>query len=66
MDTPNELNEIVLPQPVVGALTRSAIFLVLRIRTIARLIRPCALFSQAFPGWCARLNSGTSKPVLPA
>ncbi len=29
MDTPKELNEIVLPQPVVGPLTRSAIFLVL-------------------------------------
>jgi putative iron-dependent peroxidase len=29
MDTPSELNEIVLPQPVVGPLTRSAIFLVL-------------------------------------
>lgn len=32
MDTPKELNEIVLPQPVVGPLTRSAIFLVLCIR----------------------------------
>lgn len=32
MDTPKELNEIVLPQPVVGSLTRSAIFLVLSIR----------------------------------
>ena len=32
MDTPSELNEIVLPQPVVGPLTRSAIFLVLCIR----------------------------------
>lgn len=32
MDTPNELNEIVLPQPVIGPLTRSAIFLVLSIR----------------------------------
>jgi putative iron-dependent peroxidase len=31
MDTPSELNELVLPQPVVGPLTRSAIFLVLRI-----------------------------------
>jgi porphyrinogen peroxidase len=29
MDTPKELNEVVLPQPVVGPLTRSAIFLVL-------------------------------------
>jgi putative iron-dependent peroxidase len=33
MDTPKELNEIVLPQPVVGPLTRAAIFLVLTIRT---------------------------------
>src|ERR1700751_6402756 len=32
MDTPKALNEIVLPQPVVGPLTRSAIFLVLCIR----------------------------------
>ncbi|QHN03037.1 Dyp-type peroxidase [Granulicella sp. WH15] len=32
MDTPSELNEVVLPQNVVGPLTRSAIFLVLRIR----------------------------------
>jgi porphyrinogen peroxidase len=32
MDAPSELNEIVLPQPVVGPLTRSAIFLVLCIR----------------------------------
>lgn len=32
MDTPKPLNEIVLPQPVVGPLTRSAIFLVLSIR----------------------------------
>jgi porphyrinogen peroxidase len=29
---PNELNEVVVPQPVVGALTRSAIFLVLSVR----------------------------------
>jgi len=32
MDTPKELNEIVLPQPVVGPLTRAAIFLVVCIR----------------------------------
>ena len=32
MDTPSELNEVVLPQPVAGPLTRSAIFLVLCIR----------------------------------
>jgi putative iron-dependent peroxidase len=32
MDTPGELNEVVLPQAVVGPLTRLAIFLVLRIR----------------------------------
>jgi putative iron-dependent peroxidase len=33
MDTPKELNEIVLPQPVIGPLTRAAIFLVLTIRS---------------------------------
>jgi putative iron-dependent peroxidase len=32
MDTPKELNEIVLPQTVIGPLTRAAIFLVLAIR----------------------------------
>src|SRR6201984_3620940 len=32
MDAPKELNEIVLPQTVVGPLTRSAIFLVVCIR----------------------------------
>jgi putative iron-dependent peroxidase len=32
MDTPSELNEVVLPQSVVGPLTRSAIFLVVCIR----------------------------------
>ena len=32
MDAPRELNEVVLPQTVVGPLTRSAIFLVLSIR----------------------------------
>src|SRR5580658_3763780 len=32
MDAPSELNEVVLPQPVVGPLTRSAIFLVLCVR----------------------------------
>jgi putative iron-dependent peroxidase len=32
MDTPKALNEVVLPQPVVGPLTRSAIFLVLCLR----------------------------------
>lgn len=32
MDTPNPLNEVVLPQPVVGPLTHAAIFLVLCIR----------------------------------
>ncbi len=32
MDTPKPLNQIVLPQPVVGELTRAAIFLVLCIR----------------------------------
>src|SRR5258708_2542552 len=32
MDAPQPLNEVVLPQPVVGPLTRAAIFLVLCIR----------------------------------
>jgi putative iron-dependent peroxidase len=32
MDTPKSLNEVVLPQPVVGPLTRAAIFLVVSIR----------------------------------
>jgi hypothetical protein len=32
MPTPGPLNEVVLPQPVVGPLTRAAIFLVARIR----------------------------------
>ena len=32
METPRELNEVVLPQPVVGPLTRSAIFLTLCIK----------------------------------
>ena len=32
MDTPSELNEVVLPQTVVGPLTRAAIFLVLGVR----------------------------------
>lgn len=32
MDAPKELNEIVLPQTVVGPLTRAAIFLVVSIR----------------------------------
>ena len=32
MDTPNDLNEIVVPQPIVSPLTQSAIFLVLCIR----------------------------------
>ena len=32
MDTPKELNEIVLPQTVIGPLTRAAIFLVVCIR----------------------------------
>jgi porphyrinogen peroxidase len=46
MDTPSELNEVVLPQPVVGPLTRAAIFLVLCIRqdedAYARLRDFCA------------------------
>jgi porphyrinogen peroxidase len=43
MDTPKELNEIVLPQPVVGPLTRAAIFLVLT-------IRPSSTFLDALGG----------------
>ncbi|MBW8747508.1 MAG: Dyp-type peroxidase [Acidobacteria bacterium] len=46
MDTPGELNEVVLPQNVVGPLTRSAIFLVLCIRededAYARIREFCA------------------------
>jgi putative iron-dependent peroxidase len=44
MDTPGELNEIVLPQTVVGPLTRAAIFLVLCIEkdAYARLRAFCA------------------------
>ncbi len=46
MDTPSELNEVILPQTVVGPLTRSAIFLVLCIRqdegAYARLRGFCA------------------------
>jgi porphyrinogen peroxidase len=46
MDTPRELNEIVLPQTVVGPLTRAAIFLVVCIRpeqdNIATLRSFCA------------------------
>src|SRR5215469_5627432 len=46
MDTPSELNEVVLPQTVVGPLTRAAIFLTLCIRqdegTYARLREFCA------------------------
>ena len=46
MDTPSELNEVVLPQNVIGPLTRSAIFLVLCIRqdedSYARLRDFCA------------------------
>jgi putative iron-dependent peroxidase len=49
MDTPSELNEVVLPQPVVGPLTRAAIFLVLCIRqdedSYARLRSACAELS---------------------
>src|SRR5271167_3331904 len=45
MDTPKELNEVVLPQTVVGPLTRAAIFLVVCIRqeqdAIARLRSFC-------------------------
>jgi len=46
MDTPSELNEVVLPQNVVGPLTRAAIFLVLCVRqddgAYARLREFCA------------------------
>ena len=46
MNTPSELNEVILPQNVVGPLTRSAIFLVVCIRqdqdAYARLREFCA------------------------
>jgi putative iron-dependent peroxidase len=46
MDTPGELNDVVLPQPVAGPLTRAAIFLVVCIRqgegAYARLRAFCA------------------------
>jgi porphyrinogen peroxidase len=49
MDPPSELNEVVLPQTVVGPLTRAAIFLVVCIRedgdSYARLRAFCAGFS---------------------
>src|ERR1700688_1985697 len=49
MDTPKEPNEVVLPQPVVGPLTRAAIFLVVSIRpeqeNTAALRSFCADFS---------------------
>ncbi len=49
MDAPNELNEVVLPQTVVGPLTRSAIFLVVCIRhdknSYSRLRALCANLS---------------------
>jgi porphyrinogen peroxidase len=48
MDTPKELNEIVLPQPVVGPLTRAAIFLVVT-------IRPDQDYRAALRGFCADL-----------
>jgi putative iron-dependent peroxidase len=54
MDAPSELNEVVLSQPVVGPLTRSAIFLVLCIRpdeeAFTRLRAFCAGLSSLIRG----------------
>lgn len=49
MDTPNELNEIVLPQLVVGPLTRASIFLVVCIRQDEEAY-------TALRGFCAGLS----------
>ncbi len=48
MDTPKELNEIVLPQTVIGPLTRAAIFLVVS-------IRPEQDYRAALRAFCADL-----------
>jgi putative iron-dependent peroxidase len=50
MDTPSELNEIVLPQTVVGPLTRAAIFLVLCIRQDEDTYEPLRAFYAGFSG----------------
>src|SRR5580658_3230000 len=49
MDTPSELNEVVLPQTVVGPLTRSAIFLVL-------CLRPNEEANELLRAFCADLS----------
>jgi len=50
MDTPSELNEIVLPQTVVGPLTRAAIFLVLCIRQDEDTYSPLRAFYAGLSG----------------
>src|SRR5580698_8812720 len=50
MDTPSELNEIVLPQTVVGPLTRAAIFLVLCIRQDEDTYAPLRAFYAGLSG----------------
>ena len=50
MDTPKELNEIVLPQTVVGPLTRAAIFLVVCIRRSRRTMRRCDHSARTLSG----------------
>ena len=50
MDTPSELNEIVLPQTVVGPLTRAAIFLVLCIRQDEDTYEPLRAFYAGLSG----------------
>src|ERR1700684_276287 len=50
MDTPSELNEVVLPQTVVGPLTRAAIFLVLCIRQDEDTYAPLRAFYAGLSG----------------
>jgi porphyrinogen peroxidase len=50
MDSPTEFNEIVLPQPVVGPLTRAAIFLVVCIRLDEEPYADLRVFSAGLSG----------------
>jgi putative iron-dependent peroxidase len=50
MDTPDALNEVVLPQPVVGPLTRSAIFLVVSIRNERDVVPDLRAFFAGLSG----------------
>lgn len=50
MDTPSEINEVVLPQPVVGPLTRAAIFLVVCIRQDERAYADVRAFCAGLAG----------------